>query len=97
MRMSASSSRALVGIVALAAACATGRPTVPVDTASAVPAERVTVNGTTVHLLGTPIAVGKPLPATALVESGTMRMVDLARERGKVLFLSIVVSLDTRV
>jgi thiol peroxidase len=41
--------------------------------------------------------MGKPLPAVTLVEATTMKEVSLSRERGKVLFLSIVPSLDTRV
>jgi len=49
------------------------------------------------QLLGTPISVGKPLPSIPLVDAKTMKEVDLSREKGRVLFLSIVPSVDTRV
>jgi thiol peroxidase len=48
-------------------------------------------------LLGSPIAAGKPLPAVLLVDAMTMKEVDLSQERGSVLLLSIVPSLDTPV
>jgi thiol peroxidase len=48
-------------------------------------------------LLGSPLSVGKPLPPVPLVEAMTMKEVDLSKEKGSVLFLSIVPSIDTRV
>jgi thiol peroxidase len=50
-----------------------------------------------VKLLGSPISVGKPLPPVEVVDAMTMKAVDVSKERGSVLFLSIVPSLDTPV
>jgi len=82
--------------LAVAAACAT-TPKTPVDTASVAPGSEVTRGGRAENLIGTPVAVGAPLPATTLVEAGTLRLVDLSRERGKVLLLSVILSVDTAV
>jgi len=49
------------------------------------------------QLLGAPISLGKPLPSVPLVDAITTEEVDLSKERGSVLFLSIVPSIDTRV
>ena len=75
----------------------TGGAKPPVDTASSVPGGSVTQKGEARQLVGTPLTIGAPLPATALVDSVTMERVDLSRLRGKVLFLSLVPSLDTKV
>jgi len=68
-----------------------------VDPGSVLPGTRVTRGGKETNLLGTPIATGMKLPATALTDAGTMQEVDLSQARGKVLFLSIVPSIDTKV
>lgn len=47
--------------------------------------------------MGTAIEIGQPLPVTSLVDAKTMNEVNLADLRGKVLFLSIVPSIDTKV
>jgi thiol peroxidase len=57
----------------------------------------VSFRGKTLALLGTPLRVGDPLPSVPLVDAMTMKDVDLSKERGKVLFLSIVPSVDTKV
>jgi thiol peroxidase len=77
--------------------CATPQPKIPVDWASATPGEQVNFRGKSIKLLGSPVSVGKPLPSSELVEAMTMNSVDLSKERGSVLFLSIVPSLDTPV
>lgn len=77
--------------------CATTGPKIPVDMASAKPGEQVNFKGKPIKLLGTPISVGKPLPSVELVEAMTMMEVDLSKEKGSVLLLSIVPSLDTPV
>ncbi len=41
--------------------------------------------------------MGKPLPSVNLVDAMTMKDVDLSQDKGSVLFLSIVPSLDTAV
>ncbi|MDH4266931.1 MAG: redoxin family protein [Deltaproteobacteria bacterium] len=49
------------------------------------------------QLLGSPLAPGKTLLSVDLVDAATMKDVDLSNEKGAVLFLSIVPSLDTPV
>lgn len=71
------------------------RPTV--DQRSVEPGSLVHRGDLRFKLLGTPISVGKPLPSVPLVEAVTMKDVDLSKEKGSVLFLSIVPSIDTRV
>jgi thioredoxin-dependent peroxiredoxin len=92
-------SRLIAGCVwLLMAGCATsGGVTLPVDTASSTPGTTVTLRGKPQQLVGTPLKIGDPLPATLLVDAFTMQRVDLARIKGKVLFLSLVPSLDTKV
>jgi thiol peroxidase len=81
----------------LALGCATTQPKIPMDLASSQPGTQVTFRGKPVNLLGSPISVGKFLPSVELVDPMTMNSVDLSKERGSVLLLSIVPSLDTPV
>ena len=50
-----------------------------------------------IKLLGTAISLGQPLPSVKLVDAMTMKDVDLSQEKGAVLFLSLVPSIDTKV
>jgi len=77
--------------------CSTTGPIPDVDKGSSEPGGSVTFKGKSMNLLGNPIAIGKPLPSVKLTEAGSMKMVDLSQEKGKVLFLSIVPSIDTKV
>lgn len=77
--------------------CATSQPQIPFDRASSQPGTQVTFKGNSVYLLGTPVTIGKPLPSVELVDAVTMKGVNLSTEKGHVLFLSIVPSLDTPV
>ncbi len=77
--------------------CATTHPKIPIDIASTQPGGQVNFKGKPIKLLGSPITVGKPLPSVELVDAITMNNVDLSKERGSVLLLSIVPSLDTPV
>ena len=77
--------------------CATTQPKIPMDMASATPGEQVNFRGKPLKLLGSPVTLGKPLPSVDLVDAMTMNSVDLSKEKGSVLFLSIVPSLDTPV
>lgn len=70
-------------------------PTVNKD--SVEPGSKITLKGKPLMLMGTPIIVGKPLPSSVLTEAMQMKGVDLSMEKGSVLFLSIVPSLDTAV
>ena len=77
--------------------CATTSQKIPIDMTSVQPGTQVAFKGKPVHLLGSPVVVGKPLPSVELVDAMSMSNVDLSRERGSVLLLSIVPSLDTPV
>jgi thiol peroxidase len=77
--------------------CAATQPKIPMDWASVQPGSQVAFKGKPVHLLGSPITIGRTLPSAELVDAMTMNNVDLSRERGSVLLLSIVPSLDTPV
>jgi thiol peroxidase len=79
------------------AGCAAVKPKIPIESNSTQPGTTVARGGVTVKLLGMPIAVGLPIPATKLVDAVTMKEVDLAQEKGAGLFLSIVPSVDTPV
>ncbi len=87
----------LFSFVLLVFGCATTQPKIPTDMASAQPGGQVMFRGKPVKLLGSPISVGRPLPSVDLVDAMTMGDVDLSKERGSVLLLSIVPSLDTPV
>jgi thiol peroxidase len=84
-------------ILFLVYGCAANKPTIPIDQASSKPGAQVTFRGNSLNLLGSPISVDKPLPSVELVDAMTMKEVNLSEERGSVLFLSIVPSLDTLV
>jgi thioredoxin-dependent peroxiredoxin len=77
--------------------CVSVRPKIPIDQGSTEPGGTVARGELRFKLLGTPLSVGKPLLSVKLVDAMTMKDVDLSQERGKVLFLSIVPSLDTPV
>jgi thiol peroxidase len=77
--------------------CATPQPKIPMDWASSQPGTQVSFRGNPVKLLGSPISVGKPLPSVEVVDAMSMKDIDLSKERGSVLILSIVPSLDTPV
>jgi thiol peroxidase len=77
--------------------CASIESRPSVDRRSVEPGSLVSRGELRFQLLGTPISLGKSLPSVPLVESMTMKEVDLSQEKGSVLFLSIVPSIDTRV
>ena len=86
----------VVGIFLLAG-CATSGPPPVMDTESSEPGGSVSRKGNPTNSLGNAISVGNPLPSVDLVESSSMKPVDLSQEKGKVLLLSIVPSIDTKV
>jgi thiol peroxidase len=77
--------------------CASLRPKPPVDRLSVQPGSLVQRGDKRFPLLGTPISKGDSLPSVSLLDAMTAEEVDLSQERGKVLFLNIVPSLDTPV
>ncbi len=81
----------------LLAACAAHRAHMTVDIGSVLPGSKVARKGTPLSLIGTPIAVGQRMPFTDLVDAQSMSGVNLEDYRGKVLLLSIVPSIDTKV
>jgi thiol peroxidase len=87
----------LFSLIFLVLSCATGQPKIPVDTASTQPGTQIAYRGNSIKLMGSPISVGKPLPSVEVIDSMTMKGVDLSGQRGSILFLSIVPSLDTPV
>jgi len=86
-----------LGIFFFAAGCAATRPQIAMERGSTQPGGTVTRGGAVIKLLGTPVIPGQPLPAVKLVDAVTLKDVDLSREKGAVLFLSIVPSIDTKV
>jgi thiol peroxidase len=81
----------------LLAGCAASGPPPVIETGSSEPGGSVNRKGNPTNLLGNAITKGKPLPSVKLVESSTMKLVDLSLEKGNVLLLSIVPSIDTKV
>lgn len=84
-------------LMILVIGCATMRPKIAVEKGSVEPGTSVTRGETRLQLIGSPISPAKPLPSVNLVDAMTMKDVDLSQEKGSVLFLSIVPSLDTPV
>ncbi len=92
--------RLILSILVLSAilfACAPKAADITIDPGSVLPGSTVTSRGTELALMGTAIEIGQPLPVTSLVDAKTMNEVSLSDLRGKVLFLSIVPSIDTKV
>jgi len=87
----------IFSILFLVYGCAANKPMIPIDQASSKPGAQVTFRGNSLNLLGSPLSVGKSLPSVELVDAMTMNPVDLSKERGAVLLLSIVPSIDTPV
>ena len=84
-------------VIVLLLGCASVKTKLPMDQISVEPGSSVTFRGEPLKLIGTPLSIGKPLTSAKLVDAMTMKEVDLSQERGSVLFLSIVVSVDTPV
>ena len=84
-------------LVLMTAGCATNATMPITDQGTADPGGSVTRKGQPLKLMGKPIVVGEPLPVSTLVDASNMKRVDLSEERGKVLLLSIVPSLETKV
>ena len=78
------------------AGCATSGPPPEIDKGSSEPGGSVTRKGNPTNLLGNAISIGSPLPSVELVNSFNMKPIDLSLEKGKILFLSVVPSIDTK-
>jgi len=77
--------------------CVALRAKIPVESRSSQPGTTVSRGGAPVNLLGTAVAVGQPIPSVKLVDAAALKDVDLAQEKGSLVFLSLVPSLDTPV
>ncbi len=77
--------------------CVALRAKTPMESRSNLPGTTVSRGGAPVNLLGTAGTVGQSIPSVKLVDAATLKDVDLAQEKGSLLFLSIVPSLDTPV
>ena len=86
-----------VVLLALGLGCAGAKAKIPVESNSVNPGTSVARGEARFQLLGSPIVLGKPLPPVNLVDAMILKDVDLSQEKGSVLFLSIVPSLDTAV
>lgn len=84
-------------LLSLLTACASHRVFFEIDSDSVAPGSTVMRRGKPLALIGTPVAVGQRMPMTNLVDAQSMSGVDLAQYQGKVLLLSIVPSIDTKV
>jgi len=87
----------ICSLIILLIGCASMRPKIPVEKGSVEPGTSVARGEARFKLIGSPISTGRPLPSVNLVDALTMKDVDLSQEKGSVLFLSIVPSLDTPV
>jgi len=84
-------------LMLLVLACAPTQPKMAMDAVSALPGGQVTFKEKPLHLIGSPISMGRPLPSVKLTDAMTMEDVDLSTLRDSVLFVSVVPSLDTPV
>jgi len=79
----------------LGVGCAGVKAKIPIETKSVDPGTSVSRGEARFQLLGSPVSLGKSMPSVNLVDAMTMKDVDLSKERGTVLFLSVVPSIDT--
>lgn len=79
------------------AGCVTTTPHIPVNYQSIEPGGIVRRGDHRFKLLGFPLKLGDRLPETVLVNAADLKDVRLSAFRGKVLLLSIVPSIDTKV
>ncbi len=84
-------------LVIILAACAPKKSNIVIRSDSVSPGTQVSKKGTNLSLLGPGIKIGQRMPETFLVETGSMKSINLDDYKGSVLFLSIVPSIDTKV
>ncbi|HTZ40195.1 MAG TPA: redoxin family protein [Syntrophales bacterium] len=87
----------LMLVLAVSACASTSDIKMKMTTQSVDPGTSVSMQGKSLRLLGEPLRVGKALPSVELVDAMTMKPVDLSKEKGNILLLSVVVSTDTPV
>ncbi len=84
-------------LLMILAGCASTKTVIPVDYSSSRPGTTVTAGGELRQLTGTPLQVGDRVPATVLTDAFTMKKVDLTQFKGRVLLISLIPSIDTKV
>ena len=77
--------------------CAIKKDSMVINTGSVQPGGVVQKGDMQLQLIGSPVEVGKPLPDVVLTDALTMTPFSLNDLRGKVVVLSIVPSIDTKV
>lgn len=77
--------------------CGPKQPNITINSDTVSPGTLITRGNIRLSLLGNPIEVGQHLPTADMVDAKTMSTVRLNNYLGKVLFLSIVPSLDTKI
>ena len=70
---------------------------IPIDLKSSIPGTSIEQKGEKRKLIGSAISIGSPLSSKPLIDAFSLKKVDLSQFKGKVLLLSIVPSLDTKV
>lgn len=81
-------------VITLSGCASVAGTTIAVETNSSLPGVTVTLHGEPQQLSGTPLTVGSRLPESYLVDSITLKKIDISQLKGKVLFLSLVPSLE---
>ena len=85
----------VVGSLLLLAGCASmEKMSYTIDSSSSAPGRSVKLAGEVRELGGTPIMVGSHLPESYMIDAFSLRSVDISQMKGKVLFLSLVPSLE---
>ncbi len=87
---------ALTLVALLGIGCAAAKK-MEMTSESVRPGTQISFKGAPYKLLGNPLAIGAPLPSVPLTDARTLKDIDLSTERGAVLLLSTVVSIDTAV
>lgn len=77
--------------------CSTSVPKPMINQDTVNPGETITRKGQPMKLTGEPLVIGEALPSSNLVDASSMKTVDLSGQKGHILFLSIVPSLETKV
>ncbi len=90
-------STSVILFVLLITACSGTDQGIEFNKGSVAPGSAVTRKGVTLKLLGNPVKLGQPFPDIELTDAVHSNRITLADFKGKVVLLSIVPSLNTRV
>ena len=87
---------AIIAVLLFSQGCSQ-KSSMTVNTGSVQPGGIIQKGDTKLQLIGTPVEVGKTLPVVILTDAFTMKPFSLKDLYGKVVFLSVVPSIDTKV